>query len=126
MNEIITKVEYYIKGEESNLEKQSKDTSKKSMTREEGSGRKHDSSRTSLRDRPREHATQRPNRRPFDPNNFETPLNIRRGNFLQEVMHLNLISEAPHPKRDNSMTGRDVGAWCSYHKLWGHHTGDFL
>ena len=99
MNEIITRVECYIKGEESNLEKRTRDTSKKIKTKEEGSGRKPESTRTTLRDRPHERATQRPNRCPFKLNNMETLLNTRTGDIFQEVAHMNLIPEAPCNKR---------------------------
>lgn len=122
MDEVMNKAECYIKGEESNMDKISRDAKEKVQPRHEGSGPRKDHHKHGSRDR----STIKPSRRPYDKFvEIFTPLNSKFTNIMHEVYHLKLIPEPNSPKRANSVMGKDENVWCAYHRLRGHHTKDW-
>ena len=72
-------MECYIKGEESNLEKISRDAKEKVLTKEEGVGHR----KEYFKPRPRDWPVARSSRRPFKKEKEYTPLNARHGDILK-------------------------------------------
>ena len=93
MDEITSRAECYIKGEESNQEKRLRDGTGNTRSREEAPSRKREHPRTNARER---HAP-RPYRPSSYPDEYLTPLNKRREDILKEVAYMNLIREPHRP-----------------------------
>lgn len=49
-------------------------------------------------------------------------LNTRHEDILKEVYHLKLLPRLLRPKGVHTVMGKDENAWCTYHRLRGHHT----
>lgn len=79
MDEVITRAEFYIKGEESNMEKIFWDEKEKVRTREVGAGHMKEYFKLELRDRP----VARPPRRPFEKEQEYTLLSCRQEDILK-------------------------------------------
>ncbi|GAU44770.1 hypothetical protein TSUD_138820 [Trifolium subterraneum] len=96
MQEVVKRASCYIKGEESNAEKRSRDAKEKD-------------SRSSNRKR----------RHPAD--REYTPLNRARVHVLHEILQAGL-TPLPPPRMHNTIMGPDTDAWCAYHMCKGHDT----
>lgn len=126
MDEIITQVECYIKGEESNWEKRSRDSLENSKVHKENLGKKQNQLWSIPQERQEDRPSQKPNRRPLEREGNHTLLNTKMDGIYKEVDHLNLIPDPPKPKKANVVLGKDFRAWCSYHRLRGHTTNDCI
>ena len=118
MEEIISRAECYIKGEESNAEKRARDAKEKIPKR-----KNYDIPPS--RDRgtfKRQPERDRPPRR-YAPEHF-TRLTMRPEKILKEVYESKIIPEA-NPPRTHVM-GDDKDAWCKYHRVRGHDTDDCM
>ena len=118
MEEIISRAECYIKGEESNDEKRARDA------KEKGPERRHYDIPPS-RDRgtfKRQPERERQSRR-YAPKHF-TPLTARPERILKEVYESKIFPEAL-PSRVHIMGG-NKDAWCKYHRVRGHDTDDCI
>jgi len=117
MDEIITRAECYIKGEESNAEKKARDLKEHNTNNLE---RKNYYPSTT-RDRT---TFKRQDRRPYTPHEVRTqfdnftPMNTLPERILREVYNTRLILEAQFPK--GPTMGNDRNSWCKYHKVKGH------
>src|ERR1043165_9641898 len=120
MDEIITRAECYVKGEESNMEKRARDSKDKGSGRDERA-RPRDAPTTRERARDRRWPS-RP-RAAFGSKETFTPLNTRREDILRDINHLKLLTP-PYSSRwtVNTVLGSDPGAWCEFHRLKGHTT----
>jgi len=116
MEEIISRAECYIKGEESNAEKHARDA------KEKGPERKHYDIPSS-RDRGTFKRQPERERQPrwYAPEHF-TPLTMHPERILKEVYESKIILEV-NPPRTHVMGG-DKDAWCKYHRVRGHDTDD--
>ena len=122
MDEITSRAECYIKGEESNQEKRIRDGTEKTRGKEEAPSRRKEHSRTTARER---HAP-RPYRSSAYSDEYLTPLNKRREDILKEMAHMNLIREPFRHKGINIVMGKKMKAWCTYHRARGHYTEDCI
>jgi hypothetical protein len=121
MEEIIARIECYIKGEESNVEKKARVTKERGNSgserknyyvppnRDIGTFKKHYERE---QDAPR-----------YIPEHL-TPLNLRPERIMKEVYESKIIRE-PYPPRNHIM-GQSRDAWCKYHRVKGHDTDDCL
>jgi len=117
MEEIISRAECYIKGEESNAEKRARDVREKGSS---GSERKNydippNRDRGTFKRQPER--DRQPRR--YAPEHF-TPLTMRPERILKEVYESKIIPEA-NPPRTHIM-GSNKDAWCKYHRVRGHDT----
>jgi len=112
MEEIKSRAECYIKGEESNAEKKARDAKER-----------HNSAADKRNCYPpptRYRGTfKRQERMVYNMDDF-TPLNTRPERIYKEVYQTKLILKPPEP-RGNRM-GHDLEAWCKYHRIWGYTT----
>lgn len=101
------------------MEKRSRGAKEKTQSRHDGSGPRKEHHKQGVGER----LAIKPSWRPHDnyTENF-TLLNIKHADILQEVYHLKLISKPTRSKRFNVVLGNDRDAWCSYHRMRGHHT----
>ncbi|XP_024630733.1 uncharacterized protein [Medicago truncatula] len=112
MEEIMSRAECYIKGEESNAEKKTRDTKERnSLTTDR---------RNYYPPPNRDRGTfKRQERRIYSVDDF-TPLNTRPERIYKEVYQTKMIPKPPEPRGDRM--GHDLEAWSKYHKIRGHTT----
>jgi hypothetical protein len=124
MQEVMKRAECYIKGEESNAEKQSRDH--KERAQESGNNRypEYQGRRWPRKD----HRTPRnnggsyyPQRKMAKPFEEYAPLNRARVHILDEILQAGLAKRPPPPDRHYTM-GRNEHEWCHYHRCKGHDT----
>ncbi|GAU48567.1 hypothetical protein TSUD_137520 [Trifolium subterraneum] len=110
MQEVIKRASCYIKGEESNAEKRSRDAKEKDSRNNNGKGpnsQHNEIGRTMI-------LTNRADRE-------YTPLNRARVHLLHEILQAGL-TPLPPPRIHNTIMGPDTEAWCAYHRCKGHET----
>ncbi|KAK2433879.1 hypothetical protein QL285_019087 [Trifolium repens] len=124
MQEVMKRAECYIKGEESNAEKRSRDH--KERAPEAGNNRYPDYQRR--RWPSKDHRTPRssgnsyyPPRRANKPFEEYAPLNRAKVHILDEILQAGLAKRPPAPDRQYTM-GRNENEWCHYHRCKGHDT----
>ncbi|KAK2371898.1 hypothetical protein QL285_073098 [Trifolium repens] len=124
MQEVMKRAECYIKGEESNAEKRSRDH--KERAPESGGNRYPEYQRR--RWPSKNHRTLRntgssyyPPRRANKPFEEYAPLNRARVHILDEILQAGLAKRPPPPDRQFTM-GRNENEWCHYHRCKGHDT----
>jgi hypothetical protein len=106
MDEVIARVECYIKGEESNTEKKARDAKERITT----NSKRRNYYPPATRDRA---TLKKPERRPYIPYGTKprfddfTPLNARPEHILREVHHARLIPNAHAPKGPTMGADRD-------------------
>jgi len=121
MEEIISRAECCIKGEENNAEKRARDVKEKGSSGSEcknydipPSRDRGTFKRQPERDRhPRRYASE-----------HFTPLMMRPERILKEVYESKIIPEA-NPPRTHIM-GSNKDAWCKYHRVRGHYTDNCI
>ncbi|MCI25660.1 hypothetical protein A2U01_0046851, partial [Trifolium medium] len=122
MQEIIKRAECYIKGEESNAEKRSREAKEKGT--DKGNARTPDRSqrRWSQLGGWIRQPYQSPPRRNDRPFNMEpsTPLNTTRVNVLDEILQARLAELPPTRSDEGLKLGPNLDEWCAYHRCRGH------
>jgi len=118
MEEIISRAECYIKGEESNAEKRAPDAKEKGPERKCYDIPPRRDRGTFKRQPERDRQPRR-----YTPEHF-TPLTMRSEKILKEVYESKIIPEANPPR--NHVMGGDKDAWCKYHRVRGHDTDDCM
>ncbi|WJX58397.1 hypothetical protein P8452_43858 [Trifolium repens] len=127
MQEVIKRAECYIKGEESNAEKRSRDAREK-----EPSNKSYKAPEAyPPRRRQPDHRGYNPQRKPYhhqmrrDAGSFlekeYTPLNRAKVYVLDEILETGL-SRLPQKRGKDYQMGHNTNAWCAYHRCKGHDT----
>ncbi|KAK2393494.1 hypothetical protein QL285_055433 [Trifolium repens] len=127
MQEIIKRAECYIKGEESNAEKRSRDAREREPPNRSHKGPDFYSQRR----RQPDHRGQEPHRKPYHqqgrrdmvrfPEKEYTPLNRARVYILDEILQAGL-TRLPQKRGKEYQLGQNTNAWCAYHRCKGHDT----
>ncbi|KAK2450292.1 hypothetical protein QL285_009419 [Trifolium repens] len=124
MHEVMKRAECYIKGEESNAEKRSRDH--KERAPESGGSRYPDYHRRRWPNK--DHRTSRnggssyyPQKRGAKPFEEYAPLNRARVHILDEILQAGLAKRPPLPERHYTMR-RKENEFCHYHRCKGHDT----
>ncbi|GAU16855.1 hypothetical protein TSUD_368040 [Trifolium subterraneum] len=104
MQEVMKRAECYIKGEESNAEKRSRDSREKPSSR---SGRYHQPWRS--------------NERTYRTQEEYTQLHDSKVHVLDEILSSGLTRLPPAPD-SNARMGPNENVWCHYHRAKGHDT----
>ncbi|GAU44869.1 hypothetical protein TSUD_329260 [Trifolium subterraneum] len=125
MQEIMKRAECYIKGEESNAEKRSRDSREKPSSRRsperyhrrnnQRSGRYEDEGSG------RYHQPWRSNERTYRTPEEYTQLNDSKVHVLNEILSSGLARLPPAPD-NNARMDPNENAWCHYHRAKGHDT----
>ncbi|KAK2427354.1 hypothetical protein QL285_025937 [Trifolium repens] len=112
MQEVMKRAECYIKGEESNAEKRSRDH--KERAPESGGNRYPDYQRRRWPNKDHQKRAAKP---------FEeyAPLNRARVHILDEILQAGLAKRPPPPDRHYTI-GRNENEYCHYHRCRGHDT----
>jgi hypothetical protein len=129
MQEVMKRAECYIKGEESNAEKRTRDLKeripenrgKPAPMAPEHNRRPWASPHNGWQNGGRR--MQRPFRRREEgryQRNSYTPLNDTKVHILEEILHTNLAT--PPPQTNRPMMGPNANEWCKYHRCKGHDT----
>ncbi|MCI13362.1 gag-pol polyprotein, partial [Trifolium medium] len=135
MQEVTKRAECYIKGEESNAEKRSRDAKEKegrninnraSGSQVHRSWTTNEGHRQGHRNKPyyppsRQGGSTHPQERRYPPERSYTPLNRAKVNVLDEILQTGLV-HLPPPRFKNSSMGQDANAWHAYHRCKGHDT----
>ncbi|KAK2392509.1 hypothetical protein QL285_065861 [Trifolium repens] len=127
MQEIIKRAECYIKGEESNAEKRSRDARER-----EPANKNYRAPETyQPRRRQPDHRGHDPQRKPYHhqmrrdsgrfPEKEYTPLNRAKVYILDEILETGL-SRLPQKRGKDYQLGHNTNAWCAYHRCKGHDT----
>ncbi|KAK2427979.1 hypothetical protein QL285_026524 [Trifolium repens] len=127
MQEVMKQAECYIKGEESNAEKRSRDSRERTtdfrgnITPERNQRRwpTRDSRWQSRQERPQ--YPPRHNDRPSRRYEEYSPLNDTRVHILDEMLHTNLATWPQEPEHRITL-GPNVNEWCLYHRCKWHDT----
>ncbi|WJX20133.1 hypothetical protein P8452_09723 [Trifolium repens] len=127
MQEIIKRAECYIKGEESNAEKRSRDAREREPSNKNNKvpdtypprrcqqdHRGHDSQRKPYRQQMRRDIDRFPEKE-------YTPLNRARVYILDEILEAGLTRLPPQRGREFQL-GQNTNVWCAYHRCKGHDT----
>ncbi|KAK2410564.1 hypothetical protein QL285_045924 [Trifolium repens] len=127
MQEIIKRAECYIKGEESNAEKRSRDTREREPLNK---GNRAPDFYPQRRRQP-DHRGHKPQRKPYHqqvrrdvdrfPEKEYTPLNRARVYILDEILEAGLTRLPPQRGKEYQL-GQNMNAWCAYHRCRGHDT----
>jgi hypothetical protein len=127
MQEIIKRAECYIKGEESNAEKRSRDAREREPINK---GNKASDFYPPRRRQP-DHRGHEVQRKPYHqqmrhdvvrfPQKEYTPLNKARVYILDEILETELTRLPPQRGKENTLGG-NMNAWCVYHSCRGHDT----
>ncbi|WJX77765.1 hypothetical protein P8452_61041 [Trifolium repens] len=127
MQEIIKRVKCYIKGEESNAEKRSRDAREREPVNK---GNRAPEFYQQRRRQP-DHRGHEPQRKPYHqqmrrdmgrfPEKEYTPLNRARVYILDEILETGL-TRLPSPRGKEYQLGQNMNAWCAYHRCKGHDT----
>ncbi|KAK2368694.1 hypothetical protein QL285_081871 [Trifolium repens] len=127
MQEIIKRAECYIKGDESNAEKRSRDAKEREPIHKGNRALDFYPPRRRQPDY-RGHGAQR---KPYHqqirrdverfPKKEYTPLNRARVYILDEILETGLTRLPPHRGKDHTLGG-NMSAWCAYHRCIGHDT----
>jgi mRNA-degrading endonuclease YafQ of YafQ-DinJ toxin-antitoxin module len=127
MQEIIKRVECYIKGEEINVEKRSRDAREKDPIKK---GNKAPDFYPQHRRQP-DHRGQESQRKPYHqqvrrdverfPQREYTSLNRVRVYILDEILETRMTQLPPHRGKDHTLEG-NLNAWRAYHICKGHDT----
>ncbi|KAK2389332.1 hypothetical protein QL285_062927 [Trifolium repens] len=128
MQEIIKRAECYIKGEESNAEKRSRDAREREPLNK---GNRAPDFYPQRRRQP-DHRGHEPQRKPYHqqirrdvdrfPEKEYTPLNRARVYILDEILEAGLTRLPPQRGKEYQL-GQNMNAWCAYHRCRGHDTG---
>ncbi|GAU51914.1 hypothetical protein TSUD_416970, partial [Trifolium subterraneum] len=135
MQEVIKRASCYIKGEESNAEKHSRDAKEKDSRNNNSKGPNSQSQRNWKNN---DTHKQGYHAKPYHPPNTSggmcyhhyrrhladreyTPLNRARVHVLHEILQAGL-APLPPPRMHNTVMGPDIEAWCAYHRCKGHDT----
>ncbi|GAU43737.1 hypothetical protein TSUD_365860 [Trifolium subterraneum] len=135
MQEIIKRASCYIKGEESNSEKRSRDAKEKYAKGNNNKGQSsqpqrnwhgHDSHRQGYHNRPynppnNDRGMSYPHQRRYPGDRDYTPLNRARVHVLHKILQAGL-TPLPQPRAHNTIMGPNSEAWCAYHRCKGHDT----
>ncbi|GAU21317.1 hypothetical protein TSUD_372110 [Trifolium subterraneum] len=135
MQEVIKRASCYIKGEESNAEKRSRDAKEKDSRSSNSKGQNsqpqrnwqnHDTHKQGYRAKPYHPpnsagGTGYPHYRRYPADREYTPLNRARVHVLHEILQAGLTPLRP-PRMHNTIMGPDTEAWCAYHRCKGHDT----
>ncbi|GAU43828.1 hypothetical protein TSUD_399210 [Trifolium subterraneum] len=135
MQEVIKRASCYIKGEESNAEKRSRDAKEKDSRNSNGKGsnsqpqrnwQNHDTHKQGYRVKPYHPPNSSggmgyPHYRRYPGDREDTPLNRARVHVLHEILQADL-APLPPPRMHNTIMGPDTEAWCAYHRCKGHET----
>ncbi|MCI28317.1 hypothetical protein A2U01_0049517, partial [Trifolium medium] len=135
MQEVTKRAECYINGEESNVEKRSRDAKEKegrSSNNRANGAQVHRNwppnggHRPGHRNKPyyppsRQGDSTHPQERRYSSERQYTPLNRAKVHVLGEILQTGL-AHLPPPRFKNSSMGPDANAWCAYHRCKGHDT----
>lgn len=119
MEEVITRADCYIKGEESNAEKKARDIKERSGSNPDKRAHQPSSHRERAPYRKTERRPYAPYPLRFREEDF-TPLNTKPERIFKEVYETKLIPE-PRPPQGPTM-GAETTRWCKYHRVRGHDT----
>jgi hypothetical protein len=127
MQEVMKRAECYIKGEESNAEKRSRDSRERTIEPRNNRTPERNQRRWPPRDSRWPNRSERsqyaPRRNERPPHRYEeySPLNDTRVHILDEILHTNLATRPQEPERHITL-GPNVNEWCRYHRCKGHDT----
>jgi hypothetical protein len=121
------RAECYIKGEESNAEKRSRDSRERAVELRISKTPECNQRRWPARD-PRWYNRQErpqypPRRNNRMPRRYEeySPLNDTKVHILDEILNTNLATKPQEPE-NHVMLGPNTNEWCRYHRCKGHDT----
>jgi hypothetical protein len=127
MQEVMKRAKCYIKGEESNAEKRSRDSRERSVEPRSSKTPERNQRRWPARD-PRWYNRQErpqypPRRNDRMPRRYEeySPLNDTKVHILDEILNTNLATKPQEPE-NHVMLGPNTNEWCRYHRCKGHDT----
>jgi hypothetical protein len=127
MQEVMKRAECYIKGEESNAEKRSRDSRERAVEPRSSKTPERNQRRWPARD-PRWYNRQErpqypPRRNDRMPRRYEeySPLNDTKVHILDEILNTNLATRPQEPE-NHVMLGPNTNEWCRYHRCKGHDT----
>ncbi|GAU35259.1 hypothetical protein TSUD_323960 [Trifolium subterraneum] len=135
MQEVIKRASCYIKGEESNAEKHSRDAKENDSRNNNGKGsnsqpqrnwQNHDTHKQGYRAKPYHPPNSAggmgyPHYRRYLEDREYTPLNSARVHVLHEILQAG-PTPLPPPRMHNTIMGPDTEVWCAYHRCKGHET----
>ncbi|GAU22813.1 hypothetical protein TSUD_142530 [Trifolium subterraneum] len=135
MQEVIKRASCYIKGEESNAEKCSRDAKEKDSRNNNSKGQNsqpqrnwqnHDTHKQGYRAKPycppnTAGGMDYPHYRRYPADREYTPLNRARVHVLHGILQAGL-APLPPPRMHNTIMGPDTEAWCAYHRCKVHDT----
>ncbi|GAU40680.1 hypothetical protein TSUD_88260 [Trifolium subterraneum] len=125
MQEVMKRAECYIKGEESNAEKRSRDSREKPSSRRSperyNKGSSQRSGRYEDKGGGRYRQPWRSNERTYRAREEYTELNDSKVHVLDEILSSGLARLPPAPD-SNARMGANENAWCHYHRAKGHDT----
>ncbi|GAU27754.1 hypothetical protein TSUD_215650 [Trifolium subterraneum] len=125
MQEVMKRAECYIKGEESNAEKRSRDSREKPSSRRSPERYNRGSSQRSGRYEDkgggRYRQPWRSNERTYRAQEEYTELNDSKVHVLDEILSSGL-AKLPLAPDNNARMGANENAWCHYHRAKGHDT----
>ncbi|GAU39516.1 hypothetical protein TSUD_68800 [Trifolium subterraneum] len=125
MQEVMKRAECYIKGEESNAEKRSRESREKPSSRRSPERYNRGSSQRSGRYEDkgggRYRQPWRSNERTYRAREEYTELNDSKVHILDEILSSGLARLPPAPD-SNARMGANENAWCHYHRAKGHDT----
>ncbi|GAU27362.1 hypothetical protein TSUD_55150 [Trifolium subterraneum] len=125
MQEVMKRAECYIKGEESNAEKRSRDSREKPSSRRSleryNRGSSQRSGRYEDKGSGRYRQPWRSNERTYKVQEEYTELNDSKVHVLDEILSSGLARLPPAPD-SNARMGANENAWCHYHRAKGHDT----
>ncbi|GAU46453.1 hypothetical protein TSUD_402200 [Trifolium subterraneum] len=125
MQEVMKRAECYIKGEESNAEKRSRDSREKPSSRRSPERYNRGSSQRSGRYEDkgggRYRQPWRSNEMTYRAREEYTELNDSKVHVLDEILSLGLARLPPAPDGNARMSANE-NAWCHYHRAKGHDT----
>ncbi|GAU51615.1 hypothetical protein TSUD_182110 [Trifolium subterraneum] len=139
MQEVVKTASCYIKGEESNVEKRSRDAKEKDLRNNNNNNNNKRQSSQPQRNWQHNDAHKQGYRvKPYYPPNIGggmgyhqhrrypadreyTPLNRAIVHVLHEILQAGL-APLPPPRMNNTVMGPNTEAWCAYHRCKGHDT----
>ncbi|GAU44863.1 hypothetical protein TSUD_329190 [Trifolium subterraneum] len=135
MQEVVKRASCYIKGEESNAEKRSRDAKEKDSRNNSSKGQNSqpqrnwqnsDTYKQGYRAKPYYPPNVGggrcyPRHRRYPADREYTPLNKAKVHVLHEILQEGL-TPLPPPRMNNIVMGPNTEAWCAYHKCKGHDT----
>jgi hypothetical protein len=129
MQEVMKRAECYIKGEESNAEKRSRDSRERAGEPRPNKTPERNQRRWPTKDHRWQSRQERPRYPPRHNEGYRqrrqyeeySPLNDTKVHILDEILNANLATRPQEPD-NHVMLGPNSNEWCRYHRCKGHDT----